>query len=78
MYIDLWKSSIEYLEKIGEAAARKLDLASGDSIHLNINGSIVFGRMVIDLLSEKNPAIKAVARPDEKLSADLRAGVPSY
>ena len=78
MYIDLWKSSIQYLEKIGEAAARKLDLKSGDTTHLNANGSIVFGRMVMDLLSEKSPAIKAVARPDEKLSADIKAGVPSY
>jgi len=78
MYIDLWKSSLEYLEKIGEAAARKLDLKSGDSTHLNANGSIVFGRMVMDLLSEKSPAIKAVAWPNEKLSADIKAGVPSY
>jgi len=78
MYIDLWKSSVEYLEKIGEAAARKLDLKNGDSTHLNAKGSIVFGRMVMDLLSEKSAAIKAVAKEDEKLSADIKAGVPSY
>ncbi|RPA89583.1 SGNH hydrolase [Choiromyces venosus 120613-1] len=78
MYIDLWKNSLEYLEKIGEAAARRLDRKDGDHTHLNVNGSIVFGRMVMDLLSEKSSAISAVARPDANLSAQIKAGTASY
>ncbi|CUS09620.1 unnamed protein product [Tuber aestivum] len=78
MYIDLWKNSVKYLEKIGETAARKLDLKSGDATHLNGNGSIVFGRMVMDLLCEKSAAIRAVAKQDEKLSGNIEAGTPSF
>ncbi|PWW80254.1 Carbohydrate Esterase Family 12 protein [Tuber magnatum] len=78
MYIDLWKNSVEYLEKIGETAARKLDLKSGDATHLNGNGSIVFGRMVMDLLCEKSAAIKAVAKQNEKMSGDIQAGRPIF
>ncbi|KAG0634750.1 hypothetical protein HOY80DRAFT_1059152 [Tuber brumale] len=38
MYTDPWKSSLEYLGKIGEAAACKLDPGTGNNTHLNSHG----------------------------------------
>ncbi|TRM64848.1 SGNH hydrolase-type esterase domain-containing protein [Schizophyllum amplum] len=43
-YIDLHQASIDYVEAIGEDAAHRLNREEDDNTHLNINGSIVFGR----------------------------------
>lgn len=77
--IDLWQHSVRYLSQIGERAARALDLVDGDHTHLNTHGSIVFGRMVADLLvRELGGAVGKVVRPDPALSAQIWSGVPSY
>ncbi|KAL7270773.1 hypothetical protein RUND412_006505 [Rhizina undulata] len=77
-YINLLSASVEYLEKIGEVAARRLDLVDGDQTHVNVNGSIVFGRMVSDLIVERLPEVDQWVEPDEKLSQDIKNGVASY
>lgn len=70
---------MRYLSQIGERAARALDLVDGDHTHLNTHGSIVFGRMVADLLvRELGGAVGKVVRPDPALSAQIWSGVPSY
>ncbi|KAI5803677.1 putative esterase [Geopyxis carbonaria] len=76
--VDLWKASVAYLEKIGETAARRLDLKSGDATHLNADGSVVFGRLVSDLVVAAVPGVKAVTRADAVLSKQIADGVPSY
>lgn len=49
-HIDLWQASITYLQEIGPINGHGLDLAKGDSTHLNVKGSIIFGRMIADLI----------------------------
>jgi len=76
--IDLWQSSVTYLQKIGPTSAHKLDLTSGDSTHINSHGSVVFGRMVADLIynavSESAPYISS----DKALSKQISDGTPTY
>lgn len=49
-YIDLNQASTSYLDAIGNASAQVYDLACNDTTHLNDWGSVVFGRMVADLV----------------------------
>lgn len=76
--VDLWKSSLHYLEQIGEPAARRLDLNEGDHTHLNVKGSIVFGRMVSDLLLKAISEIQKVTKPDTALSNQIWNGIATY
>ena len=77
--IDLHQASITYLQKIGPTAAHRLDLAKGDETHLNDNGSIVFGRMVADLINAAYPAEMAgVFKANKTLSTQIADGVPSF
>jgi lysophospholipase L1-like esterase len=54
--IDLNVASRKYVQAIGQANADKYNLVEGDRTHLNDHGSVVFGRIVADLLvkSDKN------------------------
>jgi len=76
--IDLLTPSIKYLEEIGETAAERLALNSDDTTHLNVDGSIVFGRMVSDLLVAAIPAIGGVTKADQTLTSQIEEGVPSF
>jgi len=76
-HIDLWAASIEYLEKIGEVAADRMNLVSNDTTHLNVAGSIVFGRMVSDLLVAAVPGVEEVTKKNETLSRMIAEGIPS-
>jgi len=78
MLIDLWQNSLTYLTKIGEPAARRLDLTNGDHTHLNVHGSIVFGRMVSDLLVAQSSMIAGVTLPNATLSEQIKKGIPTY
>jgi hypothetical protein len=69
---------LEYLEKIGETAAERLALNSDDTTHLNVDGSIVFGRMVSDLLLAKVSGVAEVTRPNQTLSEQIKTGIPSF
>jgi lysophospholipase L1-like esterase len=77
--IDLWKTSLNFLQKVGEAEARRFDLADGDHTHLNAVGRIVFGRMVSDLLVRKvGQPVACVTRKNTTMSAEIDKGVMPF
>ncbi|KAJ2985178.1 hypothetical protein NUW58_g5675 [Xylaria curta] len=76
-YLDLNQASLKYVNRIGGAAAHAYNLKDGDNTHLNDWGSVVFGRLVADLLLEKKPELKEWIRANETLSALIRNGQPA-
>lgn len=77
-YIDLNRASTDYLNAIGETAAHTYDLKSGDSTHLNVWGSVVFGRMVSDLLLAKYSSdFSSYTLANATLSALIKEGKPA-
>ncbi|KAF7531907.1 hypothetical protein G7054_g8449 [Neopestalotiopsis clavispora] len=76
-YLDLNKYSLEYVDAIGNTSAQAYDLNGygADTTHLNAYGSIVFGRLVADLLLEKLPELDSWFTPNETLSYDLANGI---
>ncbi|KAI3609303.1 carbohydrate esterase family 12 protein [Moniliophthora roreri] len=75
--LDLLATSIKYCEAIGPDASHRLNLGSTDKTHLNVPGSIVFGRMVADLLNASFPGVLPIV-PDPELSNNITLGIPSY
>jgi lysophospholipase L1-like esterase len=77
-WIDLNKASVDYVNSIGQQAASKYNLDSGDWTHLNTWGSVVFARMVSDLLASTYPSdFVVVTKKNETLSALIKAGKPA-
>ncbi|KAK8004083.1 hypothetical protein PG989_003802 [Apiospora arundinis] len=78
-YLDLNAASKKYVNKIGSDAAHAYDLKKGDSTHLNDWGSVVFGRMVADLLleNESGKCLGPWIQPNVTLSKAIREGVPA-
>ncbi|KAK8032153.1 Rhamnogalacturonan acetylesterase RhgT [Apiospora arundinis] len=78
-YLDLNAASKKYVNRIGSDAAHAYDLKKGDSTHLNDWGSVVFGRMVADLLleSESGKCLGPWIQPNATLSKAIREGVPA-
>ncbi|KAI4521098.1 SGNH hydrolase [Schizophyllum commune Loenen D] len=76
-YIDLHQASIDYVEAIGEDAAHRLNREPDDNTHLNVNGTIVFGRMVADLLVARFPGELPIIENPE-LTYNITHGIPSY
>lgn len=58
-YIDLNQASLAFVDAIGNEAAQAYNLADGDRTHLNEHGSVVFGRMVADLILGHPPSVSA-------------------
>ncbi|KAI3394134.1 hypothetical protein diail_3187 [Diaporthe ilicicola] len=56
-YIDLNQASLQYVDAIGDGPAQAYNLAADDHTHLNDYGSVVFGRMVADLILGHAPVI---------------------
>lgn len=56
-YIDLNQASLQFVDAIGNEAAQKYNLATDDHTHLNDYGSVVFGRMVADLILGHPPTV---------------------
>ncbi|KAH9909541.1 SGNH hydrolase-type esterase domain-containing protein [Xylariomycetidae sp. FL2044] len=77
MYLDLNQASINYVNSIGEDAAHVYNLAADDNTHLNDYGSVVFGRMVADLLLEKVADLGKWFRANETLSYAISHGLPA-
>ncbi|RYP78173.1 hypothetical protein DL771_000650 [Monosporascus sp. 5C6A] len=77
--LDLNAASIGYVNVIGEAAAQAYNLKEGDRTHLNDWGSIVFGRMVADLLlrADVGCGLREWIRPNETLSELIWSGLPA-
>ncbi|KAI0968575.1 SGNH hydrolase-type esterase domain-containing protein [Xylaria arbuscula] len=76
-YVDLNEASLKYVDEIGEAAAQTYNLNPTDTTHLNDWGSVVFGRLVADLLLGKKPELGAWFLSNETLSEEIREGVPA-
>ncbi|KAF8917423.1 SGNH hydrolase [Mucidula mucida] len=76
--LDLHAASIAYCEAIGEAASHRLNRLEDDNTHLNVNGTIVFGRMVADLMEASFPPgdLPIIANPE--LSFNITHGIASY
>ncbi|KIY71492.1 carbohydrate esterase family 12 protein [Cylindrobasidium torrendii FP15055 ss-10] len=76
--IDLHATSIKYCEAIGEEACHRLNKSPDDNTHLNNDGSVVFGRMVADLILESFPDAGLPIVANEALSYNISHGIPSY
>jgi len=78
-WIDLNKASQDYCNAIGPAAswAYNLDDTANDTTHLNDHGSVVFGRIVSDLLVAKYDDIARWTKANATLSAEIKAGIPA-
>ncbi|KAI7181776.1 chloride channel protein 3, partial [Hortaea werneckii] len=83
-YIDLNLASTEYCNEIGPEACHMYNLNDGgeveklngeDNTHLNVWGSIVFGRMVSDLMVEKYWDIAFWTKPNVTMSWEIEHGV---
>jgi lysophospholipase L1-like esterase len=57
-YIDLNMASTKYINEIGQSKAMQYNLADKDYTHLNTRGSVLFGRMVANLLVDKFPDLE--------------------
>jgi len=76
-WIDLNRASTDYVNAIGPEASWNYNYLPDDRTHLNEWGSVVFGRLVSDLLVEKYKDIKVWTKANETLSGLLREGVPA-
>ncbi|GAP90931.1 putative GDSL-like lipase acylhydrolase [Rosellinia necatrix] len=76
-YLDLNAASIAYVDAIGEAAAHAYNLNAGDNTHLGAWGSVVFGRLVADLLLERRADLAPWFLPNQTLSDEIRDGLPA-
>ncbi|KAI1420033.1 SGNH hydrolase-type esterase domain-containing protein [Xylaria sp. FL1777] len=76
-YLDLNQASLAYVDEIGESAAHAYNLSPDDNTHLNDWGSIVFGRLLADLLLEKKPELTEWIRANETLSELIKSGLPA-
>ncbi|ORY72174.1 SGNH hydrolase-type esterase domain-containing protein [Pseudomassariella vexata] len=73
--LDLNAASMAYVNAIGNASAQAYNLNPTDQTHLNAWGSVVFGRMVADLLLEEKPMLEEWILPNNTLSWEIANGV---
>lgn len=78
-YLDLNKYSLQYVNRIGNTSAHNYDLNGygADSTHLNNWGSVVFGRLVADLLLQKKRHLEPWIIPNKTLSYEIWHGIPA-
>ncbi|KAI1749135.1 SGNH hydrolase-type esterase domain-containing protein [Xylaria castorea] len=76
-YLDLNAASLAYVDAIGEDAAHAYNLNADDNTHLNAWGSVVFGRIVADLLLEKKPELEQWIAANETMSELIKEGLPA-
>ncbi|KFA72143.1 hypothetical protein S40288_07081 [Stachybotrys chartarum IBT 40288] len=74
LYLDLNRASTDYINAIGSANADYYNWGPGDRTHLNPAGTIVFGRLVADLLLEERADLDAYLIKNQELSDKLSAG----
>ncbi|KAM0270610.1 hypothetical protein ACHAQH_009394 [Verticillium albo-atrum] len=71
-FIDLYKNSKALVEAVGEQRSHdEWNLKAGDNTHLNDWGSVVFGRLVADLILEKEACLKGWIGKNETLSDEI-------
>jgi hypothetical protein len=90
-YIDLNQASIAFVNAIGKDAAQAYNLAADDRTHLNDYGSVVFGRMVADLILGHPPTVSSndkwtpsadncfvnAFKPNQTLTHAIWSGLPA-
>ncbi|CAI7654201.1 unnamed protein product [Penicillium glandicola] len=76
-YIDLNQASTRYLNEIGPENAVTYNLNAEDYTHLNLPGSILFGGIVADLITEKLHTLEksGYLRVNSKLKKDVDHGI---
>ncbi|KAI1850245.1 hypothetical protein JX266_004103 [Neoarthrinium moseri] len=75
--IDLNAASLKYVNTIGEDAAQAYNWGPTDRTHLNPWGTVVFGRMVADLIVRELPCLESWITPNETLSYQIWNGLPA-
>ncbi|KAM0328637.1 hypothetical protein ACHAQA_005049 [Verticillium albo-atrum] len=71
-WIDLYKNSKALVEAVGEQRSHdEWNLKAGDNTHLNNWGSVVFGRLVADLILEKELCLKGWIAENRTLSDEI-------
>jgi len=75
--LDLHARSITYCEAIGPDPSHRLNRTPDDDTHLNSNGTIVFGRMVADLMEASFPGELPII-PNPLLTFQEMNGIPSF
>ncbi|RYC65162.1 hypothetical protein CHU98_g1032 [Xylaria longipes] len=75
--LDLNAASLAYVEAIGQDAAQAYNLIPTDTTHLNDWGSVVFGRIVADLLLQQKPELGPYIAPNQTLSTLIAEGLPA-
>lgn len=73
--IDLNAASRRYVQAIGSADADMYNLVPTDRTHLNAHGSVVFGRIVADLLLRSDEALYKWISRNDTLSGMIAEGV---
>jgi len=76
-FIDLNKASTDYVNAIGQDAAWAYNYMGTDKTHLNLWGTIVFGRLVSDLLVAKYSDIALETSRNATMSYQLANGIPA-
>ncbi|KAK6218982.1 GDSL-like Lipase/Acylhydrolase [Colletotrichum tabaci] len=76
-YIDLNLYSRKFVQAIGETKAHSYNLKEDDNTHLNDEGSVVFGRLVADLLLEKEKKLAQWFTPNKSLSDEIWKAINS-
>lgn len=76
-YLDLNQASLNYVNAIGETAAHAYNLNADDNTHLNAWGSVVFGRIVADLLLEKKADLGDWIQANQTMSDLIKNGQPA-
>ncbi|KAJ7035097.1 SGNH hydrolase [Mycena alexandri] len=75
--LDLHANSITYCEAIGPDASHVLNRTPDDDTHLNSNGTIVFGRMLANLMNASFPHQLPII-PNPELTFNITHGIASY
>ncbi|CAJ2502100.1 Uu.00g049530.m01.CDS01 [Anthostomella pinea] len=73
--IDLNAASLAYVDAIGKTAAWAYNWNGTDTTHLNPRGTVVFGRMVADLVVRAEPCLGRWFTPNETLSYAIWNGL---
>ncbi|TQN69181.1 Rhamnogalacturonan acetylesterase RhgT [Colletotrichum shisoi] len=76
-YVDLNLYSRKFVQAIGETKAHSYNLQEDDNTHLNDEGSVVFGRLVADLLLEKEKKLEQWFTPNKSLSDEIWKAINS-
>ncbi|KAI1403609.1 carbohydrate esterase family 12 protein [Hypoxylon fuscum] len=77
--IDLNDASLKYINAIGKQAAYEYNYGDDkkDTTHLNPHGTVVFGRMMSDLIIRAKPYLESSFNPDKALSDKIWNNQPA-